>query len=79
MLVAGNGGGDLVRRSRFLQRLPLRSRSVTPRSTGTIATSSSWSWSAQYRDKGLYDCIVPFSGGKDSVFQLWYVVRKLER
>ncbi len=32
---------------------------------------------AQYRDKGLYDCIVPFSGGKDSVFQLWYIVRKL--
>ncbi len=32
---------------------------------------------AQYRDKGLYDCIVPYSGGKDSVFQLWYVVRKL--
>jgi N-acetyl sugar amidotransferase len=31
----------------------------------------------QYRDKGLYDCIVPYSGGKDSVFQLWYVVRKL--
>ena len=28
---------------------------------------------AQYRDKGLYDCIVPYSGGKDSVFQLWYV------
>ena len=21
-----------------------------------------------YKDKGLYDCIVPFSGGKDSVF-----------
>ena len=32
---------------------------------------------AQHRDKGLYDCIVPYSGGKDSVFQLWYVVRKL--
>ena len=32
---------------------------------------------AQYRDKALYDCIVPYSGGKDSVFQLWYVVRKL--
>jgi N-acetyl sugar amidotransferase len=31
----------------------------------------------QYRDKGPYDCIVPYSGGKDSVFQLWYVVRKL--
>lgn len=28
----------------------------------------------QYRDKGLYDCILPFSGGKDSTFQLWYVV-----
>jgi N-acetyl sugar amidotransferase len=32
---------------------------------------------AGYRDKGNYDCIVPFSGGKDSTFQLWYVIRKL--
>src|SRR5665213_2874785 len=32
---------------------------------------------AQFKDKGLYDCIVPFSGGKDSTYQLWYVVRKL--
>lgn len=32
---------------------------------------------AQYQDKGLYDCIVPFSGGKDSTFQLWYIVRQL--
>ena len=31
----------------------------------------------QYRDKGEYDCIVPFSGGKDSTFQLWYVVKEL--
>ncbi|HHI82850.1 MAG TPA: N-acetyl sugar amidotransferase, partial [Rhizobiales bacterium] len=31
-----------------------------------------------YKNKGLYDCIVPYSGGKDSVFQLWYVVRKLK-
>lgn len=30
-----------------------------------------------YKDKGEYDCIVPFSGGKDSTFQLWYVVREL--
>jgi len=30
-----------------------------------------------YRDKGDYDCIVPFSGGKDSAFQLWYVVKEL--
>lgn len=30
-----------------------------------------------YRGKGAYDCIVPFSGGKDSTFILWYVVKKL--
>jgi N-acetyl sugar amidotransferase len=28
----------------------------------------------QYRGKGPYDCIVPFSGGKDSTFTLWYLV-----
>jgi N-acetyl sugar amidotransferase len=33
---------------------------------------------AEYANKGIYDCIVPFSGGKDSVFQLWYIVRKLK-
>jgi N-acetyl sugar amidotransferase len=33
---------------------------------------------APYRDKGLYDCIVPFSGGKDSTFQAWYVVKELK-
>lgn len=27
------------------------------------------------RGKFDYDCIVPFSGGKDSTFQLWYLVR----
>ena len=31
-----------------------------------------------YKDKGQYDCIVPFSGGKDSTFQLWYIVKKLK-
>jgi len=31
----------------------------------------------QFRGKGLYDCIVPFSGGKDSTFQAWYVVKEL--
>ena len=31
------------------------------------------------RSKGVgdYDCIVPFSGGKDSTFTLWYIVREL--
>lgn len=33
---------------------------------------------ARHRGKGLYDCILPYSGGKDSVFQLWYIVRQLK-
>ena len=28
----------------------------------------------QYRGKYDYDCIVPFSGGKDSTFTLWYLI-----
>ncbi len=32
----------------------------------------------QYKDKGEYDCIIPFSGGKDSTFQLWFVVKELK-
>lgn len=31
----------------------------------------------KYRNQGEYDCIIPFSGGKDSTFQLWYVVKEL--
>lgn len=31
----------------------------------------------QYRGKGLYDCIIPFSGGKDSTYQLWFAVKEL--
>ncbi len=30
-----------------------------------------------YRGKGTYDCIIPFSGGKDSTFTLWYAVKEL--
>jgi N-acetyl sugar amidotransferase len=33
---------------------------------------------AQYRGAHPYDCIVPFSGGKDSTFTLWYIVRHLK-
>lgn len=33
---------------------------------------------AQHRGTGLYDCIVPFSGGKDSTYQLWYIVTQLK-
>ena len=32
----------------------------------------------EHKNKGIYDCIVPYSGGKDSVFQLWYIVKKLK-
>ena len=32
---------------------------------------------SQYKNKGQYDCIAPFSGGKDSTFQLWYLVTQL--
>lgn len=32
---------------------------------------------ARHKGQGTYDCVVPYSGGKDSVFQLWYIVRKL--
>ena len=31
---------------------------------------------SQYKGKYEYDCLVPFSGGKDSVFTLWYLVVK---
>jgi len=31
---------------------------------------------AKYRGKSDYDCIVPFSGGKDSTFQLYYLVKE---
>jgi N-acetyl sugar amidotransferase len=30
----------------------------------------------EYRGKGPYDCIVPFSGGKDSTFTAWSLVRQ---
>jgi N-acetyl sugar amidotransferase len=30
----------------------------------------------QYRGKHEYDCIVPFSGGKDSTFTLYYLVKE---
>jgi len=31
----------------------------------------------EYRGKKSFDCIVPFSGGKDSVYTLWYLRKKL--
>jgi len=31
----------------------------------------------KFRGKHTYDCIVPFSGGKDSTYTLWYLVTQL--
>jgi len=31
----------------------------------------------KYKNQNDYDCIVPFSGGKDSTFTLWYLVKIL--
>lgn len=31
---------------------------------------------AEYRGKNQYDCIIPFSGGKDSTFQLLYLMKE---
>lgn len=31
-----------------------------------------------FRNQGEYDCIIPFSGGKDSTFQLWFIVKELK-
>ena len=33
---------------------------------------------AKYKNKSDYDCILPFSGGKDSTFTLWYIVTQLK-
>jgi len=32
----------------------------------------------EYVNKDIYDCIVPYSGGKDSVYQLYYIVKVLK-
>ena len=32
----------------------------------------------KFRGKVDYDCIIPFSGGKDSTFTLWYIVKELD-
>ena len=32
---------------------------------------------SKYKNKNKYDCIVPFSGGKDSTWTLYYIVKHL--
>lgn len=31
---------------------------------------------SEYKGKGQYDCIIPYSGGKDSTFTLWSIVKQ---
>ena len=31
-----------------------------------------------HKNKSIYDCIVPFSGGKDSTFQLYYLMKEYD-
>ena len=33
---------------------------------------------ASYKDKYEYDCIIPFSGGKDSTWTLYYLVKEYD-
>jgi len=32
----------------------------------------------RFRGKYAYDCLIPFSGGKDSTYTLWYLVEKMK-
>jgi len=32
----------------------------------------------EYRGKSTYDCLIPFSGGKDSTYQLWYLITQMK-
>ncbi|HAA03411.1 MAG TPA: N-acetyl sugar amidotransferase, partial [Syntrophobacteraceae bacterium] len=32
----------------------------------------------RFRGKHAYDCVIPFSGGKDSTYTLWYLVEKMK-
>ena len=83
---------DLVRCSRCL--LPETHETITFDLSGVCSVcrnselKDSINWSArkeelnsiaiEYRGKNSYDCIVPFSGGKDSVWTLYYVVKELK-
>ena len=54
--------------------------------TGTSYKNEEIDWSkrkeklnqiiSNHKNKSNYDCIVPFSGGKDSTFQLYYLMKE---
>jgi N-acetyl sugar amidotransferase len=51
--------------------------SVRARHDGNNHEADLHSLLEQYRGRASYDCLVPFSGGKDSTFTLWYLAKKL--
>jgi N-acetyl sugar amidotransferase len=83
---------DLLRCSRCL--LPETHETITFDSAGicSVCTNSdlkqSINWGhrqeelmnivSRFKGRGTYDCIVPFSGGKDSVWTLYFVVNELK-
>ena len=74
---ARNARDDPVRRRGRLQRLPAaRVQAVADRLDG--ARAGARELIDQYRGKHDYDCIVPFSGGKDSTFTLYELVHALQ-
>ena len=54
-------------------------RQQSSRTTGSTGLPTSKALDAlieEYRGKHDYDCIVPFSGGKDSTWTLYYLVKE---
>ena len=65
-----------VRRRGRLQRLPAARVQADADRLGRTRKRELDELIEQYRGKYDYDCIVPFSGGKDSTFTLYYLVKE---
>ena len=74
--IAGDARDHLVRRRRCLQHLPPARVQDGPASTGPPNKRALDALIEEYRGKYDYDCIVPFSGGKDSTWTLYYLVKE---
>ena len=73
---AGDPRDDRLRCSRCLQHLPAAGVQGETRSTGRSNKAELDALIEEYRGKYDYDCIVPFSGGKDSTLTLYYLVKE---
>ena len=67
---------DFVRLDGRLQHLPRSTTSREIESTGLRTRQALDALIEEYRGKHDYDCIVPFSGGKDSTWTLYYLVKE---